>query len=51
MVASPETETGSHPFWYAAVLGIFHAKVQHVGKDSRDYRFRSMEFLWCGGWA
>ena len=46
MVASPETEPGSHPFWYAAVIGVFHANVQHVGKDSRDYRPRRMEFLW-----
>lgn len=46
IVASGETAAGSHPFWYAAVIGIFHANVQHVGKDSRDYRVRRMEFLW-----
>ena len=46
MVASSETAPGSHPFWYAAVIGVFHAKVQHIGKDSRDYRPRQMEFLW-----
>ena len=46
MVASPESAPGSHPFWYAAVIGIFHAQVQHIGKDSRDYRPRQMEFLW-----
>ena len=46
MVASPETAPNSHPFWYASVMGIFHADVQHVGKDSRDYSFRKMEFLW-----
>jgi len=27
MVSSPETEKGAHPFWYAAVLGVFHADV------------------------
>ena len=46
IAASPETETGCHPFWYAAVIGVFHANVQHVGKASRDYRPQRMEFLW-----
>lgn len=46
MVASAEDTPGSHPFWYAAVMGVFHANVQHVGKDSRDYTPRRMEFLW-----
>ena len=46
MVASPETEPGSHPFWYATVIGVFHANVQHVGTNSRDYSVRRMEFLW-----
>ncbi len=46
IMASPETAPGSHPFWYAAVLGVFYANVQHVGKDSRDYKIRRMEFLW-----
>ncbi len=27
-------------------MGVFHANVQHVGKDSRDYTPRRMEFLW-----
>ena len=46
IVASPETAPGAHPFWYAAVIGVFHANVQHVGRYSRDYRPRRMEFLW-----
>jgi hypothetical protein len=46
IVPSPETEKGAHPFWYAAVLGVFHADVQHAGDDSRDFRFNKMEFLW-----
>lgn len=46
MVPSPKTEQGAHPFWYAAVLGVFHADVQHVGSESRDFRFKRMEFLW-----
>jgi hypothetical protein len=31
MVPSPETEQGAHLFWYAAVLGVFHADVQYAG--------------------
>jgi hypothetical protein len=46
IVSSPETEKDAHPFWYAAVLGVFHADVQHAGDDSRDFRFKKMEFLW-----
>ena len=48
MVSSAETESqpDAHPFWYAAVLGVFHANVQHVGKHSRNYSIQRMEFLW-----
>ena len=46
MVPSPEVETDAHPFWYAAILGVFHADVQHAGSESQDFRFRRMEFLW-----
>ena len=46
MVSSPETEKGAHPFWYAAVLGVFHADVQYTAEDSRDFRHNRMEFLW-----
>ena len=46
MVASPEVGPDPHPFWYASVIGIFHATVQHIGKNSKDYRPKRMEFLW-----
>ena len=46
MMASPETDANAHLFWYASVMGIFHADVQHVGKYSQDYRPQRMEFLW-----
>lgn len=46
MVASPEADSDTHPFWYASVIGVFHANVQHTGKDSQDYRPKRMEFLW-----
>ena len=46
IVASPEADPTSHPFWYASVIGIFHANVQHIGKDSKNYQPQRMEFLW-----
>lgn len=48
MVASPDTVTNptAHPFWYAEVIGVFHAEVQHIGQKSRDVRLKTMEFLW-----
>lgn len=48
MVHSPETETNdsAHPFWYARVLGIFHAKVLQTGQGVRNRSVHHMEFLW-----
>jgi len=46
MVATPEKEPGAHPFWYAQVLGIFHVDIQHVGPRSKDFRQKTLEFLW-----
>ncbi len=46
MVSSPETEPGAHPFWYACVLGAFHAEVQHTGQRSQDFRPQRMDFIW-----
>ena len=31
-----------HPFWYARVIGIYHAMVRHVGPSSRDERSKHM---------
>ena len=46
IVKSSDAAPDSHPLWYARVIGIFHTNVQHIGKDSRDYRIQRMEFLW-----
>jgi hypothetical protein len=46
MVLSPETHHNAHPFWYAAVLGIFHAEVQYMGLHPSDLRPKHTEFLW-----
>lgn len=48
LLHAPKNESGTqtHPFWYAAVLGVYHADVQHTGPNSRDYHPKKMEFLW-----
>lgn len=46
MVPSPEMHTDAQPFWYAAVLGVFHAEIQHTGRKSSDLRPKVMDFLW-----
>ena len=46
MVPSPETGPNAHPYWYARVLGVFHAKVMHIGPEARNCSIQHMEFLW-----
>lgn len=46
MVASAETGANAHPFWYARVLGVFHAKVLHTDPDAHNRSIQHMEFLW-----
>ena len=54
MLHAPEgIPTNSHPFWYAAVLRIYHAYVQHIGPNAASgfFRPKKMEFLlvrWLG---
>jgi hypothetical protein len=50
----------SHPYWYARVIGIFHAEVKHVGPKSKSTQPQMMYFLhvrwyaressYSGGW-
>jgi len=46
MVVSPKKEPGAHPFWYARILGVFHADILHVGPLARNRSVQRMEFLW-----
>lgn len=46
MVHSPDTSAHAHPFWYAQVLGIFHANVFHTDPTVRRLSPQRMEFLW-----
>jgi hypothetical protein len=46
MVKSPETGPTAQPYWYARVIGIFHALVSssHMGVSEKN--LRRMDFLW-----
>jgi hypothetical protein len=46
MVISSETGANAHPFWYARVLGVFHAQVYHIGRSAKNRSKQHMEFLW-----
>ncbi|KAF9466647.1 hypothetical protein BDZ94DRAFT_1157658, partial [Collybia nuda] len=46
MLYSPETDPTSHPFWYARVLGVFHANILHTGPNAYNRSVQHMEFLW-----
>ena len=49
MVLSRDDDT--HPYWYAHIVGIFHAMVVHTGPKSMSRELKKMEFLfvrWYG---
>jgi hypothetical protein len=46
MVMSRETGPNAHPFWYARVLGVFHAQVYHIGPSAKNRSIQRLEFLW-----
>lgn len=46
MVLSPETGNEAHPYWYARVLGVFHAEILHTGPAAANRSVQHMEFLW-----
>lgn len=46
MMYSPETGHDAHPYWYAHVLGIFHAQVLHIGAKLTNHSPQHIEFLW-----
>ncbi|THH07280.1 hypothetical protein EW146_g9368 [Bondarzewia mesenterica] len=53
MVLSHEDNDDSepHPYWYARVVGIFHAEVRHTGPLSKSTETQCMDFLfvrWFG---
>jgi hypothetical protein len=43
---SVENIDSQHPFWYARVIGIYHANVMYIGRGNADYHPRRLDFLW-----
>jgi hypothetical protein len=46
MVLSADTKPGAHPYWYAHILGVFHAQIFHTGPAATNRSVQYMEFLW-----
>ena len=46
MLRSPEADTNAHPFWYAQVLGVYHANVSTTHPAAQKHSAQRMEFLW-----
>ncbi|KZT63857.1 hypothetical protein DAEQUDRAFT_679619, partial [Daedalea quercina L-15889] len=40
------SDKGDHPYWYAHVLGIFHADLLHTDLRAKNHSLQWMEFLW-----
>jgi hypothetical protein len=43
---TPDEQTDTDRFWFAHVLGIFHANVIYTGDGASDYDSRRLDFLW-----
>jgi len=46
MVKSPETGPEAQPYWYARVIGIFHAVVSSYHQEVQSSLQHRMDFLW-----
>lgn len=46
IVQSPETGPNSTPYWYARVIGVYHATVWMTHPQAREHTTQEMDFLW-----
>ena len=46
MILSPEVGDNVHPYWYAQVLGVYHASVSTTHPAVQKHSARPMQFLW-----
>lgn len=46
MLRSPEAGAGTHPYWYAQVIGIYHACVSTTHPAASKHSAQRMEFVW-----
>ena len=51
MVLSHEDIENAHPYWYARIIGIFHADVQYRGPELGNHAPRRINFLWVRWFA
>jgi hypothetical protein len=49
MMLSRETDPNAHPYWYARILGVFHADVLHTGPHSKHYHSSMSNSYGCVG--
>lgn len=47
---NPEVRA-EHPYWYARIIGAFHANVVHSGSSSTSFIPRKMDFLFVRWFA
>jgi hypothetical protein len=51
MILALKDNEDTHPHWYGHILQIFHADVQHIGRNSHSSQSQKLEFLfvrWFG---
>ena len=46
MLRSPEANPSAHPYWYAQVLGIYHAHISTTHPAAQKHSAQHMQFLW-----
>jgi hypothetical protein len=46
MLLAHEDAGDGHPYWYARIIGVFHALVIHTGEHSKSHEPQQMDFLW-----
>ncbi|EGN91887.1 hypothetical protein SERLA73DRAFT_66705, partial [Serpula lacrymans var. lacrymans S7.3] len=46
MVLAGLDNPSGHHFWYARVLGIYHANIIYTGPGMVDYQAHCLDFLW-----
>ena len=46
MVRSPEPGDNTHPYWYAQVIGIYHAHVSTTHLAATKHSAQPIQFLW-----
>lgn len=46
MVLSDDHDAKFHPYWYARVIGVFHAMVRFNSPRAMTHQMQRMEFLW-----